>query len=374
MELKLETYVIILAAGYAKRLMPLSKRIPKPLLDINGKTLIFRIISNFKISGFSRFCILVGYKKEHIKEEVSKIKEIEVKFVEQKQIVGMADAIALCVNYINNSEKHVTNFFVSAADIVISQEKILDMYLLHLNSEADMVLSLMKSNDIEIAKGHGNVKIITDLVKIDYKIHHGLKIIDVIEKPKPSQILSEYYSLPLYIFNQKIVKYLEKVKISERGEKEFQDAIREALKSGVDVQGIQVTDELVNIDTIGNYHITFLKDLIKMNNRFLSGVSLKKFKGKSPEFFEPVKVNYGVEMGYSVSLGPYVSIGNYCKIGDICELADVLVFENAVLGKSCELNWCIIDENVILPDNFHAQNCFITLKGKNKLEFEKIYF
>ncbi|HDZ17970.1 MAG TPA: nucleotidyl transferase, partial [archaeon] len=52
MELKLETYVIILAAGYAKRLMPLSKRIPKPLLDINGKTLIFRIISNFKISGF----------------------------------------------------------------------------------------------------------------------------------------------------------------------------------------------------------------------------------------------------------------------------------------------------------------------------------
>ena len=374
MELKSTTCVIILAAGYATRLKPLSNRIPKPLLDVNGKTLIFRIISNFKISGFSRFCILVGYKKELIIEEISKIKEIKVKFVEQKQIVGMADAIALCVNFVNKFEKDMLNFFISAADIVISQEKIIDMYLLHINSKADLVLSLMKSNDVEIAKGHGNVKILNDLVNKNEKVNQGLKILDVIEKPKPRQILSEYYSLPLYLFNQKIVKYLEKVKISERGEKEFQDAIKEALISGADVQGIQIIDELVNIDTIGNYHVTYLKDLIKMNNRFLSGISLQKFKGKSPEFLEPVKVRFGVELGHNVLIGPNASIGNYCKIGDFCKLTDVLVFDHAVLGKSCELKSCIIDENVILPDNFHAQDCFITLKDKNKLEFDMIYF
>jgi len=374
MELKSDTYVIILAAGYATRLKPLSNRIPKPLLDINGKTLISRIISNFKISGFSRFCVLVGYKKELIKEEVLNIKEIELKFVEQKQIVGMADAIALCVNSLNKSEEIVSYFFVSAADLIISPEKILDMYLLQLKSETDMVLSLMKSTDVKIAKGHGNVKLLEDLYTKDDNDLQELKILDIIEKPKFRQILSEYYSLPLYIFNQKIVKYLERVKISERGEEEFQDVIKDALKSGAIIKGLKIIDELVNIDTIGRYHLTYLRDLIKMNNKFLSGVNLKKFKGNSPEFFEPVKINYGVEMGYKVSLGPYVSIGNYCKIGDLCELADVLVFDNTILGKSCELKWCIIDENVILPDNFHAQNCFITHKDETKLELEIIYF
>ena len=374
MEIKSDTYVIILAAGYATRLKPLSNKIPKPLLDINGETLISRIISNFKISGFSRFCVLVGYMKERVMEEVSKINDIEVLFVEQKQMVGMADGISLCIKYINKSEKTITNFFVSAVDIVFSQEKILNMYLLHLNSDADMVLSLMKSDDVEIAKSHGNVKILIDLDKEDYNIYQELKIIDVIEKPEPHQILSEYYSLPLYIFNQKIGKYLEHIQFSERGEKEFQDVIKQAIINGEKIIGLTIIDTVINRETIGKYHVTNLYDLIKMNNRFLSGVNLKKFKGKSPQFFEPVNINLGVEMGNNVSLGPYAIIGNNCMIGDFCELSDVIVFNNAIIGRFCKLEWCIVDEDVILPEKFHAKKCFISKRENNASELEVINF
>jgi len=38
---------LILAAGYAKRLWPLTKNKPKPLLDVKGKSIIEHIISNF---------------------------------------------------------------------------------------------------------------------------------------------------------------------------------------------------------------------------------------------------------------------------------------------------------------------------------------
>ena len=54
MEIKSNIYVIILAAGLATRLKPLSEKIPKPLIAISGKTLIFRIISNFKEAGFNK--------------------------------------------------------------------------------------------------------------------------------------------------------------------------------------------------------------------------------------------------------------------------------------------------------------------------------
>lgn len=69
MDSKSNTCVIILAAGNAIRLRPISDKIPKPLININGKTLISRIISNFKEAGFNSFFIVIGYKKEMVKRK-----------------------------------------------------------------------------------------------------------------------------------------------------------------------------------------------------------------------------------------------------------------------------------------------------------------
>ena len=132
MELNSTVYTIILAAGYATRLKPLSDRIPKPLIDINGKTLISRIINNFKKAGICKFCVVVGYKKELIIEEVHKDKEIEIKIVEQKNVSGMAEAIELAIREINQSRngENITTFFITAGDIIISHDAIMDMYKL----------------------------------------------------------------------------------------------------------------------------------------------------------------------------------------------------------------------------------------------------
>ena len=40
---------IILAAGYATRLYPLTKNSPKPLLDVAGKPIINHIINTYNI-------------------------------------------------------------------------------------------------------------------------------------------------------------------------------------------------------------------------------------------------------------------------------------------------------------------------------------
>ncbi|PIN85529.1 MAG: hypothetical protein COV47_01705, partial [Candidatus Diapherotrites archaeon CG11_big_fil_rev_8_21_14_0_20_37_9] len=39
---------LILAAGYAKRLWPLTKNKPKPLLEVKGKTIVGHILENMK--------------------------------------------------------------------------------------------------------------------------------------------------------------------------------------------------------------------------------------------------------------------------------------------------------------------------------------
>ena len=56
--------VIILAAGRGKRLGHYTKEIPKPLIDINGKSIIERQIELFKKNGITEIFVVRGYKKE----------------------------------------------------------------------------------------------------------------------------------------------------------------------------------------------------------------------------------------------------------------------------------------------------------------------
>ncbi len=262
-------YVIILAAGKATRLRPLSNQIPKPLININEIPMITRIISNFKQASFNKFIVLVGYKQELIRAELLKVKDIELQVIEQVKQVGSADALLLCLDQFNDFKSSGLTFFVTAADIIFFKNEINLMYSLYCNSKADVILSLMKSRDKDIARGHGNVKIFknSDIIK-DSNSNRGLDIVDIIEKPRIDQILSDYYSLPLYVFNQKIIKNLADVDISTRGEKEIQDAIKKSILNGFQVKGIKIIDHDVTSENVGRYHITHLSDIEKMSERF----------------------------------------------------------------------------------------------------------
>ncbi|MHA2036744.1 MAG: sugar phosphate nucleotidyltransferase [Promethearchaeota archaeon] len=371
MELKSNFYIVILAAGYATRLRPISNRIPKPLIDINGTTLISRIISNFRDAGFSKFCVIVGYMKDLIKNELLRFNDLEILTIDQDKPTGMADAIDLAMNHILQKEENITSFFISAADVIVSKKEILKMYNLYTHS--DIVLSLMKSSDIEIAKGHGNVKISedSDLSK-DLDDRKGLMIIDIIEKPRVHQILSEYYSLPLYLVKHEILSSMNQLSVSERGEKEFQDVLKKAISSGMNIRGIRIVSSDVTIRNVGAFHLTNLRDILIMNRRFLSDVKKTHIKGKLHNYIEPLRMKSDIVIGNDVSIGPFAIIGNKSEIGDFCELSNIIVYDNVIIGKSSKLDWCILDENVILPENFHAEECFITMN--NKMELEVINF
>ena len=279
MNLRNNAYVIILAAGKATRLRPLSDQIPKPLIKINGIPMITRIVSNFKQAGYSKFIVLVGYKQELIRAELLKIQDIELQIIEQVKQVGSADALMLCLNQFNELKSSSLMFFVTAADIIFFKKEINLMFSLYRNSKADIILSLMKSKDKDIARGHGNVKVSknSDFTK-DSNSNRGLEIVDIIEKPREDQILSDYYSLPLYIFNQTIIKNLLGVDISIRGEKEIQDAIKKSIEDGFRVKGIKIIEPDVTSENLGRYHVTYLSDIEKMSEKFREIESSLKFQ------------------------------------------------------------------------------------------------
>ena len=57
---------VILAAGMGTRLMPLTKEIPKALLEINNITLLERMIKNCIEADIKKFIVIVGYNREKV--------------------------------------------------------------------------------------------------------------------------------------------------------------------------------------------------------------------------------------------------------------------------------------------------------------------
>jgi len=61
---------MILAAGRGERLMPLTKKIPKPLIRINGESLLERHLKQLKLSGFAEVVINTSYLGSMIEETI----------------------------------------------------------------------------------------------------------------------------------------------------------------------------------------------------------------------------------------------------------------------------------------------------------------
>jgi len=59
--------VVILAGGFGTRLSEYTKSIPKPMIDINGKPMIYYILKFYAKHGFKDFYIALGYKGQVIK-------------------------------------------------------------------------------------------------------------------------------------------------------------------------------------------------------------------------------------------------------------------------------------------------------------------
>lgn len=64
--------IVILAGGLGSRLSEITKTIPKPMVKINGKPILVRIMKHFAKYGFKNFYIALGYKGKVIKKYFAK--------------------------------------------------------------------------------------------------------------------------------------------------------------------------------------------------------------------------------------------------------------------------------------------------------------
>ena len=111
---------IILAAGKGERLKPLTDKIPKPLIEVSGKTLLERNINRLDESGVREIIVNGSKMGEKIESFLEKYEQsaMNIKFInEGEEPLGTAGAI---FNIIDNGLITDEQFWVINADIITS--------------------------------------------------------------------------------------------------------------------------------------------------------------------------------------------------------------------------------------------------------------
>jgi len=232
--------VVIPAAGFGTRFLPMTKAQPKEMLPVVDKPVIQYVVEEAVLSGIDDILIITGRNKRAIEDHFDRSFELELKFsnqeknpfsesirslsgfpdihyIRQKEQKGLGDAILL-------AQKHCENepFAVLLGDtICISPEgtspctrQIMDAYEeYHRPIIAVEPVPEKKISDYGIIKGK--------------KIKQGIyQIQDIIEKPRPEKAPSNLGAIGRYILTPDIFPLLRQVSPGYGGEIQLTDALR----------------------------------------------------------------------------------------------------------------------------------------------------
>ncbi len=144
---KIKSTVLIMAGGIGKRLLPITKETPKPLIKLNGKPIIENILIQLINSGFSKFFFSTHYQASKFKEYFGDGTDwgIHINYINEEKPLGTAGALGLLPKDI------VSPLLVVNGDILtkVNYENLLNY---HESNQSDCTVCVRKQ-DFEIPYG-----------------------------------------------------------------------------------------------------------------------------------------------------------------------------------------------------------------------------
>jgi UTP--glucose-1-phosphate uridylyltransferase len=234
------TKAVIPAAGLGTRFLPATKAQPKEMLPVVDKPAIQYVVEEAVAAGITDILIITGRGKRSIEnhfdrsfeleywleqkgdraklESVKAISEMaDIHYIRQKQPLGLGHAVL-------TAEAHVGDqpFAVLLGDDILADPllpKMVDVYEQYGRS----VLSLLEV-PLEDIRFYGSVK-------PEHVGENLVKVLDVVEKPKPEEAPSNLAAIGRYVLTPEIFGALRNIGPGVGGELQLTDAIRNLIKS-----------------------------------------------------------------------------------------------------------------------------------------------
>ncbi len=167
---------LILAAGIASRLRPLTDSIPKCLLEVAGKSILSRTIENLAANGIKEFVVVTGYLEEMIRTHLDRnFADLRFRYIFNDDFESTNNIYSL---WLAREEVRADKFLLLDSDILFDK-KIISLLT---NSEYQNCLALRSSGEIgkeEIkvkVNNDGSIDEISKEVKIDEAVGESIGI------------------------------------------------------------------------------------------------------------------------------------------------------------------------------------------------------
>ena len=333
---------IILHGGHGTRLRPLTHTGPKQLLPIANKPMSQFCLE--AIFGITEIAIIIGgVGSNKVREYYGDGNKFGVKitYIEQDEPRGIAHAIRLCKDFINNEK-----FLVFLGDNII-QKSIAGFVEKFKNSDYDATVLLC---EVDNPSRFG----IADI--------ENEKILKITEKPKnPTSNLAV---TGIYLLTPLIFEIIDNLKPSWRNELEITDALDNLLRQNNNISFERITDYWKDTGTP--------EDIIHANGeiikKMLENLENDHIIGKDTVIESNVKINGPVVIGDNChissgsSIGPNVSVGNNTTVA-ISNIENSIVMENCKINSSAEIKNSIIANNSDIKDDDEAKKIFLLGEG-----------
>jgi len=174
---------MILAAGFGKRMFPLTEHKPKPLLEVNQISLLKNCINFLEALGCKQIVINTHYKHKMINEYlINNFSSKNIKISYEKNILDTGGGLKNAIPLFDNHKVLVTN-----ADIFWQKENLKDVIKMinnfNLNDQCNLLL-VKKNNVYGLRKNVGDFVLINNKVRRWNKgdpilFYSGLQIINL---------------------------------------------------------------------------------------------------------------------------------------------------------------------------------------------------
>ncbi len=216
-----ENFVFILAGGEGKRLSPLTKDLPKPILKVGKLSIIELIFSFFRSSGFNNFVISINYKKTQFKNFLRNLPNISYQTIEEKRKLGTAGSLG----FLKNVKKP---FFIINGDIIC-------------NTNYENLMNFHIKNKAKLTIVTRRVEKKSQFGVIELKKNNLVK--NITEKPTKY----DFINTGIYVADPIILKHIKKnIKL------DMPDLIRLLIKKRLKVLSYEIYDYWRDIGTLEN--------------------------------------------------------------------------------------------------------------------------
>jgi len=332
--------MVILAGGKGERLKPITDTRPKPMIIVAGKTIVERLIEAGYREGIRRFVVVTGYMSDLLSKHVGEVADrlgVEVETVRQKEEKGSGDALL------------TASSSISEESLVVYGDLLID------DSVIKKVVSLRAPLIVGVRhREPWNYGVI---------VERSGEAVRVIEKPDPSEVKGEtLINAGIYVLSPDMVRHVEKIQESPRGEIELTDLVEILHREG---RGLRV----ISIDSSEWMDIGRPWDVLEANKRVIEKTPERTVLGevegsvtiKGPVYIGrgarvkghtyiegPVYIDEGAQVGPNAYIRPFTYIGKNAVVGFSVEVKASVVFEGAKIPHLSYVGDSVICEKVNL--------------------------